>query len=148
MQGTLVYLDATRVKDPEILDDGDRLARLVEHACTLGGATVRRVVIERFEPQGVTVAAVLAESHATLHTYPETAGYMLDVFTCGDKADPQAIVTLIAGILGGHIWTRVVDRGHRGAEEEKKEGGQEEGRKEEPRRTTATVDAGDVYSGD
>ncbi|WP_445942366.1 S-adenosylmethionine decarboxylase family protein [Pseudonocardia sp. T1-2H] len=40
---------------------------------TAAGARVLQVVAERFAPQGVTVVALLAESHASLHTWPGSA---------------------------------------------------------------------------
>lgn len=111
MRGTLIYVDATGCPEVDLLDDGNRLQNLVENACELGGATVLHTAVNRFEPQGVTVAAILAESHATLHTYPEVGGYMLDVCTCGQTADASGIVAVITGILGGHIRLTAVERG-------------------------------------
>lgn len=113
MEGQLVYVDVKDAPDRGILDDPGRLQTLVSNACDLGRAEVRQVVSERFDPQGVTVAAVLAESHATLHTYPEEAAYAVDVFTCGRKANASEIAAVIVGVLGGRSrWTHVV-RGNR-----------------------------------
>jgi S-adenosylmethionine decarboxylase len=57
--------------DPGILDDYDELTRLLEVALKMAGATILRVIGEKFEPQGVTILALLAESHASIHTWPE-----------------------------------------------------------------------------
>ena len=51
------------------------------------GATLCEVMSHRFAPQGVTVLAMLAESHASVHTYPELGTVFVDVFTCGETAD-------------------------------------------------------------
>lgn len=47
-----------------------------------------------FEPQGVTAVVVLAESHVSIHTWPEWGGATLDAYTCG-AADPELLVDLI-----------------------------------------------------
>jgi S-adenosylmethionine/arginine decarboxylase-like enzyme len=46
--------------DPGILDDYDELTRLLEVALKMAGATILRVIGEKFEPQGVTILALLA----------------------------------------------------------------------------------------
>jgi S-adenosylmethionine decarboxylase len=43
----------------------------------------------KFQPQGVTAIAMLAESHISIHTWPEKGIAVCDVFTCGDHTDPQ-----------------------------------------------------------
>ena len=45
------------------------------------------MVDKRFEPHGVTVLALLAESHASIHSYPERGAMFVDVFTGGESAD-------------------------------------------------------------
>lgn len=85
--------------DPGVLDDPERLGELLTAAVTEAGATVCDVVAKRFAPQGATVVAVLAESHASVHTYPERGALFVDVFTCGDRADPEHAVRLFAKAL-------------------------------------------------
>jgi hypothetical protein len=48
----------------------------------------------------ITVLALLAESHASVHTYPEVGSTFVDVFTCGERADPEKAVRLLAEALG------------------------------------------------
>lgn len=86
--------------DPEPLDDVDFLLGSLQSALRTAGATVCDVVSKRFVPQGVTVIALLSESHASLHTYPELGSVFLDVFTCGDRADPELAMRLLAESLG------------------------------------------------
>lgn len=81
------------------LDDLPTLTRLTERAALATGARVLRVVAERFEPQGVTVVALLAESHASLHTYPEHGIAYWDCFTCGQGCDPAASVAVVSAGL-------------------------------------------------
>jgi S-adenosylmethionine decarboxylase proenzyme len=91
--------------DPEPLDDVDFLLGTLRGALHAAGATVCDMVAKRFVPQGVTVVALLAESHASLHTYPEFGAVFLDVFTCGNHADPELAMRLLAKALGARSTT-------------------------------------------
>lgn len=51
-------------------------------------ATLLHLHVHRFSPQGVTGLAVLAESHLSLHSWPEHDYLAADVFTCGERVDP------------------------------------------------------------
>ncbi len=75
-----------------ILDDEPLLHDLVRRAATATGATVLHTIVHHFEPHGVTALALLAESHASLHTYPERGVAFWDCFTCGDNCDPAASI--------------------------------------------------------
>ena len=89
-----------------VLDDLPALAELVRRAAGATGATVLEVVSHRFEPQGVTVLALLAESHASLHTYPERGVAFWDCFTCGPNCDPSRSVPVLAEVLQPAAMTR------------------------------------------
>ncbi|RCG21156.1 adenosylmethionine decarboxylase [Sphaerisporangium album] len=82
-----------------LLDDVVYLEQALHMAAVEAGAKVRQVVSERFEPHGVTVVAILSESHATLHTYPEIGACYVDIFTCGDSADPENAVRVLLTAL-------------------------------------------------
>ena len=96
----------------DALDDAPRLAEALRTALTKAGATVCDVMTKAFQPQGVTVLALLAESHASIHTYPERRAAFVDVFTCGTGADPAEAVRLLADALGATSSTsRTIPRG-------------------------------------
>jgi S-adenosylmethionine decarboxylase len=82
------------------LNDSAHLRRLLARTLAAAGATVCQVIAQEFRPQGVTVLAMLAESHASIHTYPEIGAAFVDVFTCGERADPEQAVRLLAAELG------------------------------------------------
>lgn len=67
------------------------LAPAIEQAVRSARATLLDLQIRRFYPQGYSAIALLAESHLSLHAWPELGYVALDVFTCGE-ADPQKIV--------------------------------------------------------
>jgi len=70
--------------DPGILDDYGELQRLLEASLVMAKANILRIVGEKFEPQGVTLLALLAESHASIHTWPQLGYAAIDLYTCGD----------------------------------------------------------------
>ncbi|MFD2492337.1 adenosylmethionine decarboxylase [Amycolatopsis jiangsuensis] len=109
--GRHVLAEFSQVR-PELLDDATFLSETLECALSKAGATVREVTSTRFEPQGVTVVALLSESHASIHTYPERGSAFVDVFTCGRRADPELAVQLVRDQLGANVArTRTIHRG-------------------------------------
>ena len=113
MIGQTVYADVFDAPDSTALDDAQLLADALQTSCRRGRATVLRTHAQKFEPQGVTVVCLLAESHAAVHTYPEDAGYMLDVFTCGETADARLIAESFVDMMGGAALYQQVERGRR-----------------------------------
>ena len=83
-----------------LLADPAAVARALRTALDGGGASTLDVVTHRFEPQGTTVLALLAESHASVHAYPEAGAAFVDVFTCGEHADPERIVEILGREVG------------------------------------------------
>lgn len=71
------------------------LAEAIEDAVRGARATLLDLRVRRFYPQGYSAIALLAESHLSLHAWPELGYVALDVFTCG-QADPQKIVQTLA----------------------------------------------------
>jgi S-adenosylmethionine decarboxylase proenzyme len=53
------------------------------------GATIMGESFHRFEPQGVSGVVVIAESHLSVHTWPEYGYAAIDVFTCGTTVEPE-----------------------------------------------------------
>jgi len=76
------------------LDDIDlveaTLRRCVDAAC----ATLLHIHVHHFQPNGISGVAVLAESHISIHTWPDASYAALDVFMCG-KATPDACIPVL-----------------------------------------------------
>jgi S-adenosylmethionine decarboxylase len=87
------------------LNDQCLLEGVVGRAASATGAQVLQVVSHRFTPQGVTAIALLAESHASLHTYPEHGLAYWDCFTCGAATDPLASLPLLIEALAPRALT-------------------------------------------
>ena len=75
--------------DTERLDDEAFLRTTITTAAKRAGATLLNLITHRFDPQGVTGLALLAESHISIHTWPENGYAAVDVFTCGDHTMPE-----------------------------------------------------------
>jgi len=86
------------VDDAEPLRRVGTWERLLPDACRAAGATVLGARFHQFEPDGVTGIVLLAESHASVHTWPEAGLVTLDVFTCG-ALDAHAIVAAVRRAL-------------------------------------------------
>lgn len=68
-------------------DDGvtdDSVLDVFYRALDAAGAHIRRTAEFRFYPQGATVTVILAESHATISTWPEKRKALVDYFSCAD----------------------------------------------------------------
>jgi|1048.fasta_scaffold18783_2 S-adenosylmethionine decarboxylase len=86
--------------DPSKLDDEAFLRNAITTAAKRAGATLLNLITHRFEPQGVTGLALLAESHISIHTWPESGYAAVDVFTCGDHTMPDKACDVLAKELG------------------------------------------------
>ena len=71
------------------LNDEIFLRCKIDHASKLARASVLNLVSNKFEPFGVTAIALLAESHLSIHTWPESQYAALDIFTCGKNMLPN-----------------------------------------------------------
>jgi len=70
------------------IDNLDYLEKIMSEAAVSAGATVLKTAFQDFNPQGVSGVVVIAESHLTIHTWPEYGYAAVDVFTCGSTVDP------------------------------------------------------------
>ena len=86
----------------EVLDDLDFLKDCLNEAAISCGATVVGESFYHFSPCGVSGVANIAESHISIHTWPEYGYAAVDVFTCGDRVKPEDAVKLITERLEAH----------------------------------------------
>ncbi|MBL4720259.1 MAG: adenosylmethionine decarboxylase [Alphaproteobacteria bacterium] len=77
------------------LDDIDFIEQTMRDCVTAAGATLLHIHLHHFTPnQGVSGVAVLAESHISIHSWPEYGYAAMDIFMCGD-AEPQRAVDVL-----------------------------------------------------
>ena len=89
-----------KICNEEVLDDLDFLKDCLNEAAIQCGATVVGESFYHFAPYGVSGVVNIAESHISIHTWPEYKYAAVDVFTCGDDVDPEKAVRLITERLG------------------------------------------------
>ncbi len=78
-----------------VLDNPAALERCFIQCAGRGGATVVSSHFHHFSPHGVSGVVIIAESHLTVHTWPEHGYAAVDVFTCGRPEIAEAIVDLV-----------------------------------------------------
>ncbi len=83
---------------PHLLNDADHICLALTQAVSAGGATLIELGVHQFHPQGLTATATLAESHMTIHTWPELGYFAADIFFCG-KGDAESAMRVLLECL-------------------------------------------------
>lgn len=86
--------------NPELLKKIDAVREILVQAAKACKATVVDVAFHEFSPFGVSGVVVIAESHLSIHTWPEYQYAAVDIFTCGETIDPERAVEHIAARFG------------------------------------------------
>jgi len=82
------------------LDDAARIRRALKRAVSESGVHLIRMSLHHFGAgRGVTGVALLAESHISIHTWPERRYAALDIFMCGRASRPQKALDALREIL-------------------------------------------------
>jgi len=89
--GTHLLVDLWGARD---LDDPAAIDRTLRACAEASGATVLGGDFHRFQPNGVSGMLLLAESHISIHTWPERGFAALDLFMCGE-CDPYAGIEVL-----------------------------------------------------
>jgi S-adenosylmethionine decarboxylase len=93
------------------LDDEARIQQAFRDCVTSCGATLLHIHTHKFSPQGVSGVAVLAESHISVHTWPEIGYGAFDVFMCGDAQPWRAVDVLRRAFSAGEVRVKELLRG-------------------------------------
>jgi len=83
----------------DAMNDIDTLKATFLQGINDAGATCLGTCDYRFDPHGFTMIALLSESHASIHTYPEYASCFVDVFTCGTNCKNELFEKALATYL-------------------------------------------------
>ena len=84
-----------------LLDDELHIRAALTDAAEVAKSALLGVYSYKFSPHGVTAVALLAESHLSIHTWPENGTATCDVFTCGDHTKPELAAEYIHATMGG-----------------------------------------------
>ncbi len=85
--------------DCSVTDDVAAISEHLRAAAGAIGATVVGEVFHRYAPQGVSGTLLIAESHMSVHTWPEAGYVAVDIFTCGGL-DPRPGFRYLVAALG------------------------------------------------
>ncbi len=92
--GTHLLLEL-RQCNPHRLDDLEFVKETMVAAARFMDAQIIGESFHRFNPQGITGVLAIAESHLSIHTWPELDYAAADIFTCGSSQNPQAAAQVI-----------------------------------------------------
>ena len=94
------------------LNDVDYVRTAMVDAAEKAGATIVTETFHHFSPHGVSGAVIIAESHLSIHTWPEYGYAAVDLFTCGDTVSSQkAFEHLRAALESTQVSTMEMHRG-------------------------------------
>jgi len=82
--------------NPKLLNDLGYIRQALTETAHDVGATVVGESFHRFSPQGVTGILAIAESHISIHTWPELAYAAADIFACGPSFGPREAAMVLA----------------------------------------------------
>ncbi|MCK5126928.1 MAG: S-adenosylmethionine decarboxylase proenzyme [candidate division Zixibacteria bacterium] len=74
--------------DKKLLNDIEAITVILNESARQSGATIVKTVFHEYNPHGLSGVVVIAESHLSIHTWPEYGYAAVDFFTCGERVDP------------------------------------------------------------
>ena len=83
-----------------VIDNPEHLEKILIHSVESVNAKVLHSACYQFSPQGATAFVLIAESHLSIHTWPEYNCAAFDFFTCSKDMDGDFIVNYIKEELG------------------------------------------------
>ncbi len=98
--------------NPEIIGNIQRVQEILVEAAARAKVTIWNISFHRFPPNGVSGVIVIAESHISIHTWPEVGYAAIDIYTCGDSTLPEeAVKYAIKGFGATHVHVTEITRG-------------------------------------
>ncbi len=94
--GKHLLIEAWKMKN---LNRSDVIRKTLKEIIKATGATLLDLKVHKFDPQGISGIAVIAESHITIHTWPEFSYAAIDIFTCGTRVNPYAAIPIVKKYL-------------------------------------------------
>ena len=80
----------------DLLDNEDFVRFSAWNAVKESKSELINLTCHKFKPQGITALAMLADSHLSIHTWPEKGIAYCDIFTCGDHCQPELAVEYLS----------------------------------------------------
>lgn len=109
MKGKHLILDIHNIQDKELLYYTDTSNKLLNLIVDAGKLNVVGILQHQFNPIGCTIIYLLAESHLSIHTYPEMCYCAIDLYCCNDNIDFKPIIELIDKFFNFKCWIKSND---------------------------------------
>jgi S-adenosylmethionine decarboxylase len=106
-----LHLVDAEAGDPRVLTDAALLTSAARRAVAAGGGHVLDEALVRFPNGAVTLVLVLAESHLSIHTWPEERLVAVDLFSCGAIDAARVVDDLLRSLTLRRVAVRRVGRG-------------------------------------
>jgi S-adenosylmethionine decarboxylase proenzyme len=107
----VLYAMDGAVGDPAVTTDPEGIASAARLAVAAGGGHVLDESAVVFPNGAVTLVLVLAESHLSVHTWPEEGLVAVDLFSCGTIDGPAVVDELVRGLGLEQVSVQRLDRG-------------------------------------
>lgn len=96
----------------DVLNDEEKVKEILVYAAEICGARVLTISSHKFSPHGISAIVMIAESHLSIHTWPEYGYAAADVFTCGTTLKPgRAVDYLVKELEAKNFAERKIKRG-------------------------------------
>lgn len=96
----------------EVLCNLNKIKDYMVEAAKQANAQVLETAFHQFGPAGISGVVVIAESHLSIHTWPEFGYAAVDIYTCGAKTNPRKACNYLGRVLGAkQVTLCVVKRG-------------------------------------
>ena len=102
------YIDC----DPEKLKFVKEVEDILDRAAKISEATVLEQYFRQFDPVGVTGMIMIAESHFSIHTWPEDNYAAFDILTCGEMYPQKAIDLIKNEFQAQKVDIQIIERGY------------------------------------
>lgn len=86
--------------DSDAINNVEAVKGALIEAAKRAQATIVDVVFHEFNPFGVSGVVVIAESHLSIHTWPEYRYAAVDIFSCGDTLQPEVAANYLVETFG------------------------------------------------
>lgn len=98
-----VYLDHRTAQlwgvNKNILKNSEKLIKAALKVARDLNLTVVNQYLHKFEPQGLSLILIIAQSHLAIHTWPEFDYMHIDIVSCSEEADLSELTQIITGIF-------------------------------------------------
>lgn len=112
MVGKHLIANVYNIKYAKLLEKIDDISPLMNYIIKEANLTVVGELKHQFHPIGATLLYLLAESHLSIHTFPEGHYCTIDLYCCNDKIDMKAVLDVIYEFFHHDCWIshKILDR--------------------------------------